>query len=245
MRKYARKIAVAGLVLVAILIASSFGVMKMAKSPPDYYSAIIAAEAESDLTQRHEQAKELVGDVVQIRNDIANDPEWTIRLTDKAINAWLAENSLTELIEDFPKEVSQPRLKFSAERLDVAFRWDGPPIAAVISIRLKPDCSETNELRIGVENLSVGMLPLSGKRFQQDVVDHLKSAGIKSRWIVQDDLPTLCLTLDPKLQSRNVELQRITVLDGEIRINGRSRAEVSVERLGKDFRELGPIRLFR
>lgn len=245
MNRNVRRFVIAGLVLTVVGLAGTFGLMKMASEPPDYYSRIIAAEAETDIVHRQEQAKELVGDVVQMRNDIANDPEWTIRLTDQAINAWLAENSLAELIEDFPAEVSLPRLKFEAERLNLAFRWNGPPAPAVISLSLKPGCVEPNELRIGVENLRVGMLPLSGRRFQQDVVDHLKSAGLDARWIVEDDVPTLCLAIEPKLQSKSVELQRITVLDGEIRINGRSRAEVSVEKLGKDVRESGRIRLFR
>ncbi|MBI1322986.1 hypothetical protein GC170_07345 [bacterium] len=245
MRRNARKFVVAGLVLVGVLLTLTFGVLRMASSPPDYYSEIIAAEAETDEELRHEQAKELVGDVVQMRNDIANDPEWTIRLTDKAVNAWLAENSLTELIEDFPAQLSQPRIQFAAERLNLAFRWDGPPAAAVISMSLRPECAEPNELRIGVDNLRVGMLPLYGQRFQQDLVDALKNAGIDARWEVKDDLPTLCLKITPTLQSRSVELQRITVLDGEIRMNGRSQAEVNVERLGKEIRESGGIRRVR
>ena len=245
MRRNARKFVVAGIVLVGVLLTLTFGVLRMATSPPDYYSEIIAAEAETDVEKRHEQAKELVGDVVQMRNDIANDPEWTIRLTDKAINAWLAENSLADLIEDFPADLTQPRIQFGAERLNLAFRWNGPPVAAVISVSLRPECAEPNQLRIGVENLRVGMLPLYGQRFQQEVVDALKNAGIDARWEVKDELPTLCLSIAPTLQSRSVELQRIVVLDGEIRINGRSRADVNVERLGKEIRESGRIRFVR
>jgi|GEM_PF-3773515 len=245
MRRIARKLLFAGLFVGGLVLASSFGLIRMASAPPEYYARIIAAEAESDDATRHEQAKELVGDVVQMRNDIANDPEWTIRLTDKAINAWLAENALAELIEDFPPGVSQPRLKFEPERLQLAFKWDGPPIAAIISMSLRPGCAATNELRIGFEDLRVGMLPLSGQRFQQEVVDHLKSAGVSARWMDEDGLPTLALTIDPKLQSKSVELERITILDGEIRVSGRSHAEVSVERLGKAAREGGRIRLLR
>lgn len=245
MRRNARKFIVAGIVFVAVLLTITFGVLRMASSPPDYYSEIIAAEAGTDLQLRHERAKELVGDVVQMRNDIANDPEWTIRLTDDSVNAWLAENSLAELIEDFPAEMSQPRIRFAAERLNLAFRWDGPPIAAVISMSLRPECAEANELRIGVDNLQVGMLPFFGQRFQQEVVDALSNAGIDARWETKDELPTLCLKITPTLQSRSVELQRITVLDGEIRINGRSQAEVNVERLGKEIRDSGGIRRVR
>lgn len=245
MRRNARKFVVAGLVLIGVLLTLTFGALRMASSPPDYYSEIIAAEAETDVELRHEQAKELVGDVVQMRNDIANDPEWTIRLTDKAVNAWLAENSLADLIDDFPAQLSRPRIRFAAERLNLAFRWDGPPAAAVISMSLRPECAQENELQIGVDNMKVGMLPLYGQRFQQEVVDALKNAGIDARWEVKEELPTLCLKITPTLQSRSVELQRITVLDGEIRINGRSQAEVNVERLGKEIRDSGGIRRIR
>lgn len=245
MRRNARKFVVGGLLIVGVLLALTFGVLRMASSPPDYYSEIIAAEAETDVEIRHEQAKELVGDVVQMRNDIANDPEWTIRLTDKTVNAWLAENSLADLIEDFPAQLSQPRIQFAAERLNLAFRWDGPTASAVISMSLRPECAEANELRIGVDNLRVGMLPLYGHRFQQEVVNALENGGIDARWEVKDELPTLCLKITPTLQSRIVELLRITVLDGEIRINGRSQAETSVERLSKEIRDSGGTRRFR
>jgi len=237
MRRIARKVLLAGSILAGIVFASSFGLIRMAASPPEYYARIIAAESEADGSTRKEQARELVGDLAQMRNDIANDPEWTIRLTDKAINAWLAENSLIELIEDFPPGVTRPRLQFEPERLQLAFRWNGPPIAAIISMSLRPNCEATNELKVGFEDLRVGMLPLSGQRFQKEVVERLKSAGIAARWIDEGGIPTLAMTVAPRLHSKSVELDRITLLDGEIRIGGRSRVDAAVERLGQAARE--------
>ena len=245
MRRIALKVCLVGFVLIGLAIASSFGLIRLASAPPDYYAKIIAAESETDIQARHDRAEELVGDVVQMRNDIANDPEWTLRFTDTSVNAWLAENSLVDLIEDFPVELTQPRFKFEAERLMLAFRWDGPPIAAVVSLSLRPKCVSSNELRIGVEKVRAGMLPMSGQRFQQDVIAYLKTAGLNARWIVEDDLPTLCLTVQPSLQSKSVELERITVLDGEIRVSGKSNAEVNAKSIGDAAREISRLRRFR
>lgn len=245
MRRIALKLSLVVFVLIGIGIVSSFGLIRLASSPPDYYAKIIAEESSIDIEERHERAKELVGDVVQMRNDIANDPEWTLRFTDESVNAWLAENSLSELIEDFPATLTQPRFKFEAERLMLAFRWDGPPAAAVISVVLKPKCASSNELRISVQEVRAGVLPIFGKRIQDEIAARLSDFGQNAKWIMEDDLPTLCVTVRPSLQSKSVELERITVLDGEIRISGKSTAEVSARSLGEAARELGKLRKLR
>ena len=80
-----RKLVMAGFVIVGLVVIGLLVLKQMAQAPPGYYAEIIKAEKSIDEKSRHEQAEVLVGDVVQVRNDIANDPEWTFRLTDKSI----------------------------------------------------------------------------------------------------------------------------------------------------------------
>ena len=164
-----RKLVMAGFVIVGLVVIGLLVLKQMAQAPPGYYAEIIKAEKSIDEKSRHEQAEVLVGDVVQVRNDIANDPEWTFRLTDKSINAWLAEHPLNDLLADLPEEVRDPRIRFETERLKLAFRWQGKPLESVVSVALKPEFISTNELQITIQNVQAGLLPVSWTRFQNEI----------------------------------------------------------------------------
>jgi len=229
-----RKLVMAGFVLVGLVVIGLLILKQVAQAPPGYYAEIIKAETNLDEKTRHEQAEVLVGDVVQVRNDIANDPEWTFRLTDKSINAWLAEHPLNDLLEDLPEEVRDPRIRFETERLKLAFRWQGKPLESVVSVTLKPEFISTNELQITIQNVQAGLLPVSWTRFQNEIQDALNSQGLQAQWKTVGDESVLSLKIAPVMQSRQIEVEKVTVLDGELRITGRSHSQVSESAKNQD-----------
>ena len=222
-----RKLVMAGFVIVGLVVIGLLVLKQMAQAPPGYYAEIIKAETSIDEKSRHEQAEALVGDVVQVRNDIANDPEWTFRLTDKSINAWLAEHPLNDLLADLPEEVRDPRIRFETERLKLAFRWQGKPLESVVSVALKPEFISTNELQITIQNVQAGLLPVSWTRFQNEIQDALNAQGLQAQWKTVGQETVLSLKIAPVMQSRQIEIEKVTVLDGELRITGRSQSPVT------------------
>jgi hypothetical protein len=229
-----RKLVMAGFVLVGLVVIGLLVLKQVAQAPPSYYAEIIKAETSLDEKTRHEQAEVLVGDVVQVRNDIANDPEWTFRLTDKSINAWLMEHPLNDLLADLPEEVRNPRIRFETETLKLAFRWQGKPLESVVSVTLKPEFISTNELQITIQNVQAGLLPISWTRFQNEIQDALNSQGLQAQWKTAGQETVLTLKIEPVMQSRQIEVEKLTVLDGELRITGRSLSQVSESAKNQD-----------
>ena len=220
--KLVQRLMIGGFVLVGLILIGLLGLKQLAQAPPAYYADIIKAESTVDTKTRHEQAEVLVGDVVQLRNDLANEPEWTMRVTDAVLNAWLGEHELNEMVGEMPAEVSEPRIRFETEKMKLAFRWAGRPLESVISLSIKPSCIATNEIQIVIDKVQAGLLPVSWTRFQGEITEAIEQNGQKVEWKTVDGQPALVLKIAPRMDSRAIEIQKITVLDGEIRVSGKS-----------------------
>lgn len=218
------KIIIIGLsCFVCLLVGTLYGLKYLAQKPPEFYSQIISTEESTPSAQVHEKAQSLEQDLIQLRNDLANDPEWSIRLTDNAINAWLAENSLQSLSAEIPPEVSDLRVKFELERVRIAFRWRGRPLQSVVSITLRPELTGSNEIQIGIAEIQAGVLPIGLSRLKEIIEDAIPTDGQQVQWVESESVPTLKLKISPKYKERLVELEKATILDNEIRLSGKSR----------------------
>lgn len=218
------KIIIIGLSCFAcLLVGTLYGLKYLAQKPPEFYSQIISTEESTPSAQVHEKAQSLEQDLIQLRNDLANDPEWAIRLTDNAINAWLAENSLQSLSAEIPPEVSDLRVKFELERVRIAFRWRGRPLQSVVSITLRPELTGSNEIQIGIAEIQAGVLPIGLSRLKEIIEDAIPTDGQQVQWVESESVPTLKLKISPKYKERLVELEKATILDNEIRLSGKSR----------------------
>jgi len=220
--KIVQRLVIGGFVLVGLVLIGLLGLKQAAQAPPAYYADIIKAEETVDTKQRHDQAEVLVGDLVQLRNDLANEPEWTLRVTDAVLNAWLGEHQLNEMVQEMPAEVSQPRIRFEIEKMKLAFRWAGKPLESVISLSIKPSCISTNQIQIVIDKVQAGLLPVSWTRFQNEITDAIVQNGQKVEWKTVDGQPAVVLTIAPRMDSRAIEIEKITVLDGEMRVTGKS-----------------------
>lgn len=225
--KMIRRLVVGGFVVVGLAITGLLVLKQAAQTSPAYYADIIKSESTVDTKQRHDQAETLVGDLVQLRNDVANDPEWTFRLTDHAVNAWLAEHQLAELVQPMPPEIAEPRVRFEAECMKIAFRWNGKPLESVISATIRPSLISTNELQVVIENVQAGLLPVSWSRFQSEIAEALSDHGQSASWKTVDGSPALVLKISPKMQSKSIEIEKITVLEGEVRLTGQTERKMA------------------
>ena len=218
------KIIIIGLsAVVCLLVGTLYGLKYLAQKPPEFYSQIITTEEFTPSAQVHEKAQSLEKDFIQLRNDLANDPEWSLRLTDNAINAWLAENTLQSLSGEIPPEVSDLRVKFELERILIAFRWRGRPLQSVVSIMLRPELTGTNEIQIGIAEIQAGVLPIGISRLKEVIQDAIKLDDQQVQWVESESIPTLKIKISPKLEKRLIELEKATILDNEIRLSGKSR----------------------
>src|SRR5206468_2359420 len=108
--------------------------------------------------------KRFVAQSLQLRNDICNEPTWMAVFTDQEVNAWLAEDLVTEFADQLPPEVHEPRVMFELDRVTLAFELDQGPVRSVIWVvarrrpaRAGPDPRRRDPARGAVE-------PLEGDR---------------------------------------------------------------------------------
>lgn len=218
---------ITGLAVISCVVAFGFlGLKYLAQKPPDFYSEIMIAEMQSDPEKIHEQAEVLVGDVIQLRNDVANEPEWSFRITEAAVNAWLIEHGLNSISSDIPPELADLRVHFGMERLLIAFKWNGRPIKSVVSLSLTVSCTANNEFEIGIESARAGTLPVPWNRFKDEIQQAITDNGIKAEWKEIDSIPKLCFQIKPALEQSQINIDKVTILDKEVRIVGRSTKQV-------------------
>lgn len=199
-----------------------FGLKYLIQQPPEFYSTMLREESQTDSKSIQERSESLIEDTIQLRNDLANDPEWSFRMTESSANSWLIEHGLTSLVNDFPSEISNLRIHFEMETIQIAFQWDGKPLQSVVSLAIRPECVSPNVMEIGIVDVRAGVLPVAWRRFQEIILSSVRSSGLDAEWKNVDSIPTLKIQVNPKLENRDIAIEKITTIDKEIRISGKS-----------------------
>lgn len=220
--KAVRVILVGLAILCSTIICVFMGLKYLAQKPPAFYSEMIQLESLLNSATIHDNSERLVENVIQLRNDVANDPEWLARFTEDELNAWLIENGTAAITSEIPAELSDLRIHFEVERIRVAFQWQGKPINSVISLELIVNCVGDNQFEIGVADARFGVLPVPWTRFQDEIQKSFNDQGLKAEWKVVESIPTLCFKIDPNIENRKIVIEKLTILDHEIRLNGKS-----------------------
>src|SRR5262249_7815423 len=117
-----------------VLAAIPLGAWCSLTYEPYYYRAMVGLSRE----QRAGRAKKFVAQSIQLRNDICNEPSWEAVFTDQEVNAWLAEDLVTEFADQLPPEVHEPRVMFELDRVTLAFELDQGPVSSVIWVVARP-----------------------------------------------------------------------------------------------------------
>jgi hypothetical protein len=168
---------------------------------PTFYRALVASVPRE---QREAKAKRFVASSLQLRNDITNERDWQAVFTDQEVNAWLAEDLITFFADQIPPEVHEPRVAFGPDRITLAFQLDRGPIRTVIWVVAQARIPEDNVLALTFEKIRAGVIPISAERLMGPITARAREQGVDVRWSREDDL------------------ERLSVRQGQIRLTGRS-----------------------
>lgn len=218
MRKLNRRWIVLGLFLLLVAGVIPAGLWLSLTREPEFYRAKIAISNR----QRRAQAKRFVARSLQLRNDIANEPSWEAAFSDEQVNSWLAEDLVTHFADQIPAGVHEPRVAFESDRVTLAFQLDEGPIRSVVWIVVKVRVPEPNTLALTLEKIRAGLLPISADRFTDRITRQAQRHGLEIRWERDGDLPVAILHYVPDPKRSDVVLEQLQVLNGEIRLSGRS-----------------------
>lgn len=150
-------IVLGGLGVLAIVAGGTvFALYRAATASVPEYEAIVEVDPVTAETERREFESQLAA----LMSDTQALPEWKSRVTAGQINAWLA----TRLERDFPgfkkAGLLSPRVILKEGEIVLAARSVLSRIHGVVTLRLRPMVTDTDELALEIESARLGNFPL-------------------------------------------------------------------------------------
>jgi hypothetical protein len=193
---------------------------------PSFYPPATRLLANDPATRQ--LAKQTDQQALQFLDELRYEPTFTLRLTDRQVNAWLVGEVEPRHSGLWPPGVSQPRLQFQPDECVLAARFQparGPQTVASARLRL----AVTADHRLGIElvRLQAGWFPLPPESLVEPLVEQLKRAGVPAEWRQIEGRDVL--TIDPfdapwvreRMESGQPRLERIALRNGELELTGR------------------------
>lgn len=218
MRTSTRRWAVIGLGSLFALLAAGSAAWLGLKHEPEFYRRFASVSSE----HRQAEAKKFVAESLRLRNDIVNEPHWQAVFSDEEVNAWLAEDLVTQFADQIPEGVRNPRVLFDDDRVTLAFQLEQGPVSSVVWVVVRVRVPSPNQVSLTLEKIRAGALPMPADQFIDLITRHALEHGIDLVWTEEDGLPvaTVRYTADPS--RADVVLETLRVLKGEIHLEGRS-----------------------
>ena len=172
---------------------------------------------------RHAEAQRFVAQSLQLRNDIRNEPNWEAIFSDQEVNAWLAEDLVTQFADQIPPGVQNPRVAFEKDRLTLAFELDQGPIRSVVWVVAAIKVPQENALALTLEKVRAGLVPVPMAKLVAKIDEYATSRGFEVEWEHDPNgPPTAILRYAPDVERSDIVLEKILVRPGELRLSGRS-----------------------
>ena len=224
MRILSKRVLVLGALTVAAL-ASIPGLAWLSLThEPRFYREMVKRPR----ANREKEARRFVAQSLQLRNDFVNEPRWEAVFTDEQVNSWLAEDLVSHFSDQIPAGVSEPRILFELDRVHFGFQLEQGPIKSVVSVVGRVRVMGEHELAITIEHIRAGVLPIPTNQLLERIADTARAHGLDIRWEVDGDSPMAIVKYTPEPRRRDIILDKLQILDGQIRLAGRSSKGQSV-----------------
>lgn len=218
MRKPSHRALAVGLTLLAVLAAvPALGWLSLTHEPSFYRKTVSVSRV-----QREARARRFVSSSLQLRNDIANEPKWEAAFSDDEVNAWLAEDLVTHFADQLPPEVHEPRVLFEMDRMTLAFELDRGPLRTVVWVVARTRVPRPNVLELTFEKIRAGMLPVPADGVLDRIVQRARDHGLDVSWKREGGSPVATVRYTPDDGRDDVQLERVQIFKGEVRLMGRS-----------------------
>lgn len=209
----------AALIVVVILL---FGAYRATQHEPDFYSEAMQVErAEQEVA-----GDELERRVLDLHNSARREGEWVAVFTDEQINGWLAVDLPAKYPRAMPKGAKDPRVAIEEGGALIGCRYESEKLSTVISLEVHVDLSdEENVLAIRISKVRAGALPIPLKRWLDSISKGARRAGVPLRWAQLDGDPVALVPVairHMELKDRQLVVEEIELLDGKIRLAGRT-----------------------
>ena len=190
---------------------------------PPFYRDLTSPAADTD--RRQHQAAQFVRDATGLRNAIANDPRWEAIFTDDEVNAWLAEDLVAHFADLMPEGVTDPRLKFEADRVVLAFKLKNGPVTSVVWAVVRVGVPVENHVALTIEKIRAGALPVPSESLLDRLTEHARRRGVAVSWDKTGPHPVATIGYAVDTSRADIILEALDVSEGRIRLSGRSKVD--------------------
>ncbi len=208
---------VVGLALLAAVAIPTVLWVSLTHEPEFYRTASAMPKA-----RRKAEAKRFMAQSLQLRNDIVNEPRWEAAFSDEEVNAWLAEDLVATFATQIPEGVHEPRVVFENDRMTMAFQLDQGPVRSVVWVVARARVPSENQLALTIEKIRAGVVPIPAEQLLDKITESARSHGLEVTWEHDGDLPMALVKYTPSMKRRDIILERLQILNGQIRLAGRS-----------------------
>jgi hypothetical protein len=152
--------------------------------------------------------------------------------TDKQINSFFDADfgRLCRADKILPEGISAPRVAIEPDKIRLAFRYGTGPWSTVVSIDLRVwlAAKEVNVVALELQALHAGSLPVSAQSLLERIYETARQQNIDVSYYRHNGNPVALLRFQADQRTPTVQLQRLELQQGLIRISGRSIDPVSL-----------------
>lgn len=219
--KWIKRLAVTGLVILALVVGAFFVLLELAKVEPEFYRQALQV----DQQQQKQAGSEMEKKILDLRNSVMIADAWSATFSQAQINGWFAYD-LTEKFPDLmPPEVTDPRLIIEDQSMTLAFRCTAKPFRGVAVINADVFMTGViNQVGIRVKSVHTGKIPVPLAAFADQISKQAKKSGIEIEWNTEEDDPVAIVQIPDALIKPEVggyiELQEVKISKGEVSLRG-------------------------
>lgn len=207
--------------LVVVLIAAVTGaVYNATQQVPDFYTAALEFEP----AEASETGEILEEQVFAFSNQVKKPRRWSLRLTDRQINGWLASDLKEKFPGLLPETIEEPRVAVQGKTLLVGCKYKGQSLNSILAVSL--DCflveGQPNVVGIQLHNVTAGSLPIPIGKLVDEINTFAEKANLPLRWQQRDGDPVALITVPsegPEIEGV-IRIDALELKDGEILLSG-------------------------
>lgn len=205
---------------VILIAAGSAYVYRATQQVPDFYSEALVI----DPPQASASGEILEEQVFAFTNQVKKPRRWSLRLTERQINGWLASDLQEKFPDVLPKTIEEPRVALRKKSLLVGCRYKGQNLNSILAVSL--DCflveGEPNVVGIQLHDATAGLLPIPISQILREIDTYAAKADIPIRWQQRDGDPVALVTIPSEGPDINGEIRidALELKDGEILLSG-------------------------
>ena len=219
--KWIRRIAIAGLVVFGLCVATVLIFLQLAKIEPKFYQEAV----QKDQKLQKKNGSEMERKILDLRNSVLVTEAWSVSFNEDQINGWFAHALKRKFPDAIPPEVIEPRLLIKEQSLTLAFRCVVKPLRGVAIVEADVFMTGVvNQVGIRIKSVHSGKIPIPLAIFADQISNQARLSGIEIEWNTEEDDPVAIVQLPDSMVKPGsgdyIELQEIKIGDGKVSLFG-------------------------